>query len=129
MPDEALTLFSFLTPNNHVLLLPPLLETRICIVFSFLCVNKYYKKNISFFPVFCFLLFMIFSSFSYPVFSYLFLHFPLYCSAYTTIYRKNRLSCWTETFCENTHAYQGALKKTAELYLLCDQRFSDLKNV
>jgi hypothetical protein len=34
-----------LTSNNHVLLLPPLLETRICIVFSFLCVNKYYIKN------------------------------------------------------------------------------------
>jgi hypothetical protein len=46
MPDEALTLFSFLPPNNHVLLLPPLLETRICIVFSFLCVNKHYKKII-----------------------------------------------------------------------------------
>jgi hypothetical protein len=45
MPDEALILFSFLPPNNHVLLLPPLLETRICIVFSFLCVNKHYKKN------------------------------------------------------------------------------------
>jgi hypothetical protein len=44
MPDEALTIFSFLSPNNHVLLLPPLLETRICIVFSFLCVNKHYKK-------------------------------------------------------------------------------------
>jgi hypothetical protein len=43
MPDEALTIFSFLSPNNHVLLLPPLLETRICIVFSFLCVNKHYK--------------------------------------------------------------------------------------
>jgi hypothetical protein len=44
MPDEALTILSFLSPNNHVLLLPPLLETRICIVFSFLCVNKHYKK-------------------------------------------------------------------------------------
>ncbi len=42
MPVEALTLFSFLPPSNHVRLLPPLLETRICIVFSFLCVNKHY---------------------------------------------------------------------------------------
>jgi hypothetical protein len=45
MPDEALTPFSFLSLNNHVLLLPPLLETRICIVFSFLCVNKHYIKK------------------------------------------------------------------------------------
>ncbi len=45
MPDEALTIFSFLSSNNHVLLLPPLLETRTCIVLSFLCVNKHYKKK------------------------------------------------------------------------------------
>jgi hypothetical protein len=48
MPDEALTAyFSFLSPNNHVLLLPPLLETRICTVFSFLCVNKHLKKKLT----------------------------------------------------------------------------------
>jgi hypothetical protein len=46
MPDEALTAyFSFLSPINHVLLLPPLLATRTCTVFSFLCVNKHYKKE------------------------------------------------------------------------------------
>jgi hypothetical protein len=39
-------MFNSLQPVNHVLHLPPLLETNICTVFSFLfCVNKHYKKS------------------------------------------------------------------------------------
>jgi hypothetical protein len=46
----------FPQPLNHILLLPPFLETRNCIVFSLsFCVNKHYKKSKNLEPFFDYL--------------------------------------------------------------------------